>query len=305
MNKIFDNLKVLKYLCCVLFVTIASVFCFQLFQAQAATNTDVYYRWAWNDTIGWIDFYITGNVNTTSTEMNGYASSSVGYIALDCATSPNGNICGTSNFGVDNDGNGTLSGYAWNDGIGWISFNCSNTGTCATSNYSVTVSNGVFSGWAWNDIVGWISFNCNNSGIGNTCGTSDYKLQTSWAAEALSAELTSSVFDTGVEGGASLQTVMWQGSQPSDTSVKFRIASSNCSNGATNYPTCSTGTWSYLGSDGSATTYYTPTGPDSQVKLRRADHGNKRYFRYQVFLFSDSAQTTSPTVRDVIISYTP
>lgn len=63
---------------------------------------------------------------------------------------------------------GNLAGYAWADnGIGWISFNCSNTSVCGTSNYGVTVAaNGTMSGYAWanpNDgsqnNVGWINFN--------------------------------------------------------------------------------------------------------------------------------------------------
>ena len=47
---------------------------------------------------------------------------------------------------------GNLSGYAWSDNIGWISF----SGT----NYGVTVdSSGNLGNYAWSDNVGWISFN--------------------------------------------------------------------------------------------------------------------------------------------------
>ena len=54
-----------------------------------------------------------------------------------------------------------LSGYAWSDNIGWISFNCTDVGTCATADYGVNVDTGTgnFSGYAWSDNVGWISFN--------------------------------------------------------------------------------------------------------------------------------------------------
>lgn len=62
---------------------------------------------------------------------------------------------------------GNLSGYAWaDDGIGWMSFNCTNAGVCGTSNYSVTVNpSGAMSGYAWanpNDgsqnNIGWVDF---------------------------------------------------------------------------------------------------------------------------------------------------
>ncbi len=52
-----------------------------------------------------------------------------------------------------------LSGYAWSENIGWISFNCTNENTCATSNYGVNVLDGNFSGYAWSENIGWISFN--------------------------------------------------------------------------------------------------------------------------------------------------
>lgn len=69
-----------------------------------------------------------------------------------------------------------ILGYAWNDAIGWISFNnCTSTApsSCVGTNYGVTyVDNNagayIFSGYAWNDNVGWISFepsdvaSCNN-----------------------------------------------------------------------------------------------------------------------------------------------
>jgi len=141
---------------------------------------DSVYRYAWNDEIGWIDFgYASGGVQVQNAQLIGYANNDdVGEISLDCATSPSGNICATSNYKVTRDpSTGDLAGYAWNDVIGWISFNCSNTSSCGTSNYKVTVntSNGIFEGYAWNDAVGWISFNCSDTGM---CGTSDYKVST-------------------------------------------------------------------------------------------------------------------------------
>jgi hypothetical protein len=54
-----------------------------------------------------------------------------------------------------------VSGWAWSDNIGWISFNCTDTASCGTADYGVDVNliNGEFSGRAWSDAVGWISFN--------------------------------------------------------------------------------------------------------------------------------------------------
>ena len=72
-------------------------------------------------------------------------------------------------------------GWAWSDNIGWISLNCTNTSSCATSDYGVTVnpSNGGMTGYAWSDNIGWIQFNgIVNLGTGAVSG---------WAS-ALSAD---------------------------------------------------------------------------------------------------------------------
>jgi len=143
----------------------------------SATGTiDTVYRYAWNDYIGWIDFgYVAGSVAVQDSKLIGYANNdNIGEISLDCATSPSGDICVTSNYGVSrNDSTGNLSGWALNDVIGWISFDS----TTASSSYSYQVNvnptTGEFSGWAWNDVIGWISFNCFDAGL---CGVSDYKV---------------------------------------------------------------------------------------------------------------------------------
>ncbi len=151
-----------------------------------ASNIDKTYHWAWNEKIGWIDFrysdpmdYRYGNVNVMPTGIEGYANNSqVGIVSFNCNASgnPDGiDYCSTSNYKVSNDGSGNLSGWAWNSGIGWISFDCSDTDSCATSDYHVTYdSQDDFHGWAWNDSVGWISFNCAEP---NACSASDYKVK--------------------------------------------------------------------------------------------------------------------------------
>ncbi|MBI2025116.1 MAG: hypothetical protein HYT03_03470 [Candidatus Harrisonbacteria bacterium] len=262
-------------------------------------------RHAWSDLVGWIDFGKTGAVQVVSSHIKGWASSDVGDIALDCGTTPSGDICtgSSGNWKVRNTINGQLSGWAWSDQIGWISFcgnetNSSDSLNICPSNptYSVTIDTdtGVFRGWAWNDVIGWISFNCNNSGVGNICSTSDYKVKTDWRGNLpTTGILTSSIFDTQVNGGVALNTVSWLGNSPIGTVVKFQIASSNIS----------TGPWNFKGSDGSEVTYYEPSGPSVQTPIRRQDHNNVRYFRYKIFIITMNEST--PRVDDVIINYSP
>jgi hypothetical protein len=62
-----------------------------------------------------------------------------------------------------------VSGWAWSENVGWISFNCYNDYNgdgvledhCSSSNYGVRIdpSTKVFSGYAWSENIGWITFN--------------------------------------------------------------------------------------------------------------------------------------------------
>ena len=270
---------------------------FSFVQTSVAIGTNINSttteHWAWNDLVGWIDFYNTDTVIVTSGKLRGYASSSLGDISFDCSTTRNGNICSQSDYKVLNDGVGNLSGWAWNDQFGWISFDCHNvTSTdCLTSNYQVWINNtnGVFNNYAWNDVVGWISFNCSNHGCG-----SQYSVITSWVATSTLGFLDSATFDTGVASGSQLNSVLWHGDHPAGTSVRFQFATSNASSGP----------WTFGGSDGTSNTYYN-TSPDVSLYLGYTPHNDARYFRYRATLVSDASQTLSPRVDDVIVNWSP
>ncbi len=140
------------------------------------------YHYAYNDQVGWLDFaYSGGNifVPTSEGELSGAIKilSEDSWIYLNCL---NLDVCSTSNFKVQKDINGDLSGWAWSENYGWISFNCLTDGTCGSAQYKVYIdSEGVCHGWAWSENIGWISFNCENGGVNgeNICSTSDYKVQ--------------------------------------------------------------------------------------------------------------------------------
>lgn len=245
-------------------------------------------HFAWNDVIGWINFYSSGTVQLTSQRLKGYANSVAGEISLDCATSPAGNICGSSNYHVDNNGAGVLSGFAWNDTYGWISFNCSNNDACATSNYSVTVNptTGVFSGFAWNDIIGWISFN------GVDIGIPTYRVVAAWSAAAGYGVLDSGTI--GFDSPSQPNGITWTGTKPSGTDARFQIA---ISNGAF-------GPWTYVGPDGTASSYYAPE-PGESSPLMPWNHPAGSYLRYRMFLVSNVAQSASPRVDSLVIRWSP
>jgi hypothetical protein len=51
-----------------------------------------------------------------------------------------------------------VSGWAWSENIGWISFNGTNTASPINYGVNINAGNGKFSGYAWTDTIGWLSF---------------------------------------------------------------------------------------------------------------------------------------------------
>ena len=104
-----------------------------------------------------------------------------------------------------------------------------------------------------------------------------------------SAYLISSTFDTG--SVSNFHQILWQPqSQPPDTgpdSVKFQVATNNNKT-----------TWNFLGSDGTANTYYTLANQNINSL-----HNGDRYLRYKAFLQTTST-TWTPTVSDVSFTFT-
>ncbi len=291
--------------------------------AGANINSSATSSVAWDDVSGWGDFYGPQNVLVEGTRIQGYASSSVGDISLDCATTRSGNICSTSNYGLCNgpgphntdgtcpngDASGAITGFGWNDTIGWTSFNCDQSSqggsnNCASSNYGATINQntGDFSDYAWNDTDGWISFNCANN---SSCGTNNFKLNTHWRATSTLGYLTSSIFDTQDANGVTLNSIIWEGSSPANTCVNFQVAASNSASGP----------WSYSGPSGDDTTYYgAPCSQgisggsgcaslDTPVCVNPSQFNNYRYYRYKVQLQSNRVQTQTPRVDDVILNF--
>ncbi|MDZ4231256.1 MAG: hypothetical protein U1C52_00485, partial [Patescibacteria group bacterium] len=196
--------------------------------AGASSNIDSSDKWAWNDVVGWIDFYVSNtglNVKSTRIDRWGKINDSTNaYIATYCSSLPpnSTNDC-TPSFGVLNDGQGVLSNYAWSDEYGWISFKGS------TPDYGVTIldNGGDFQGWAWNDIIGWISF-CGGLQTSDCPGTTSYKVSTSWDKDDLPGltdnYLESTTIDTGSADGFIINSIYWEGTKPSDATIGFQLA---------------------------------------------------------------------------------
>ena len=142
----------------------------------------VEFHYGWNDSVGWIDFgYPGGNVRVPRGigDLTGgaYILCDNSWISLNCSFTDSCYDAVYNPSGIDykvsSDINGYLSGWAWSENYGWISFSSSTDNSSYDYGVTVSTSTGEFNGYAWSENIGWISFNCASGGINqnNICLT--------------------------------------------------------------------------------------------------------------------------------------
>jgi len=137
-------------------------------KAAAADNMGGF---AWSENIGWISF------NSTNCDVNGNGTYE-GAAESAPASCPTSGAVIPYGVNLDIGGTNNLSGYAWSENIGWISFQAADVAGCPAGVCQPRLIGTDFYGWAralsfgggWD---GWISLNCANSVV---CGASNYKI---------------------------------------------------------------------------------------------------------------------------------
>ena len=155
-------------------------------------------QYAWAENVGWINTEPQGDggpgVQVDDFELTGWMwGENIGWISLSCK---NDSTCGTTEYGVINDGNGVLSGYAWGENVGWINFSPSTAGVF------IGVASGEFRGQAWGENVGWISF--------ASTETNPFAVLTSWNCDPAPAPPSGSVACTVSKSGTDA-VLSWDG----------------------------------------------------------------------------------------------
>ena len=124
---------------------------------HATTTIDPANRYAYGGNIGWMNCVADTNNGAVIGDYvcSGYIySENVGWINLGSGSPTNGiyyqNIS-AGDFGVNQDGLGNLSGYAWGANIGWITFEQT------YGKPKVNFLTGQLSGYIWSANCGWIS----------------------------------------------------------------------------------------------------------------------------------------------------
>jgi hypothetical protein len=137
-------------------------------------------QYAWGENVGWINAEPSGDggpgVHVSDFELTGWMwGENVGWISLSCQS---GSTCGTTHYGVLNDGSGVLSGYAWGENVGWIDF------APATAGVVIDAATGEFWGAAWGENIGWIRF--------ASSGPNPFVVTTGWNCDPAPAAPTGS-----------------------------------------------------------------------------------------------------------------
>ncbi len=147
-----------------------------------------------------------------------------------------------------------------------------------------------WSGGSGQDTIGNDTrFFANDAGIDSIISPGNVKLYNTFGLYSTNGTLESSTFDTGSASNF-YQFTFLPTSQPAETGVNsplFQIATGN-----------STSSWTYLGPDGTAATFYTSTTTDIAPI-----HNAKRYFRYKMYL-STASTTYTPTISDTMFTFT-
>ena len=125
--------------------------------AQAATTINPVNRYAYGANLGWMDAVADTNNGAVIGDYvcsGAIYSANAGWINLGGGAPVNGihyqnNSAG--DFGVNNDGFGNLTGFAWGANIGWITFEKT------WGQPRVNMLTGQLSGYVWSANCGWIS----------------------------------------------------------------------------------------------------------------------------------------------------
>jgi hypothetical protein len=124
---------------------------------HATTTIDLANRYAYGANIGWINAVADTNNGAVIGDYvcSGYVySGNVGWINLGSGAPANGiqyQNNSATDFGVNNDGLGNLTGYAWGANIGWITFEQT------YGKPKVSLLTGALSGYVWSANCGWVS----------------------------------------------------------------------------------------------------------------------------------------------------
>jgi len=114
------------------------------------------YNLIWGESMGWVNLRtVHGDLRIGSNILAGWIwIENCGWVCVGDGRPLDGGCYsnrGIHDFGINNDGHGKLSGFAWSEVTGWISFRTSHSRVYLDET-------GQFYGYGWGENVGWMHF---------------------------------------------------------------------------------------------------------------------------------------------------
>ncbi len=131
--------------------------------AHAATTINAVNRYAYGANLGWMDWrgdVASGAVIGAFVCSGSIYAANAGWISLGDGTPVSGVRYGNdsaADFGVNHDGAGNLTGYAYGANIGWLTFTNRASDGSVYDGPRVDLLTGRLSGYVWSANCGWIS----------------------------------------------------------------------------------------------------------------------------------------------------
>jgi hypothetical protein len=212
----------------------------------------------------------------TAAGCGGGGGGSGGTIYISCSSFDIANGAFWINGGDGGDGGGT-NGHGAGGGSGGHIKVFYETGNNSTGHHVA------YSGYGTGD-----PYNGRPGGVGSGIMTSWWYSETFTPTEPYysSGTMESAAYDT-VYASTDFGKIHWCDSEPTDTELKFQIATNNDNT-----------TWNFLGPDGTSGSYYTTSGSDIH-----SGHDDDRYIRYKAY-FSTSEPGNTAVLSKVGITYT-
>jgi hypothetical protein len=141
----------------------------------ADSNINSSSKYAWQENVGWTNWYDAGNpngvqgVHVGGTFLSGFIwAENVGWINLGNSAPANGvaytNADG-ADFGVNRDPHSNaLSGLAWGENVGWVNFSGGALATPANP-ARLNPSDCTIAGYAWSENIGWLNLDDPNAAV--------------------------------------------------------------------------------------------------------------------------------------------
>jgi len=206
--------------------------------ASAQSTINSTHKYAYGANTGWLNFRpsaVDGVVVGEAFLAGNIYAANFGWIRLGAGTPANGHTytnASGSDFGVNHDGTGTLTGYGYSGNIGWVNFGWARANDPNRPHFDLLT--GQFSGYAYSANTGWINLagNLTTDTLANPDTDGD-GMADAWEIEKFGNLTTAGIGTDKDKDGQSDAAEYAADTDPNNAAEYLRIISQNYNAGVT------------------------------------------------------------------------